>query len=107
VSPARQDSECRNCGRSYPADRLDRHRWCERCRAEVVRRATVVARVTALGGSLLLMIWILATVGTAPRFLVGWLALVAATYFFLYTLTRRVAFEVIRGRGVPPPGDPR
>ncbi len=52
------------------------------------------------------MIWILATVGTAPRFLVGWLALVAATYFFLYTLTRRVAFEVIRGRGVePPPGE--
>jgi hypothetical protein len=103
VRAGQRDGECRNCGRTRPADRLDRHRWCDGCRAAVVKRATVVARFTALGGSLLLMIWILATVGTAPRFLVGWLALVAATYFFLYTLTRRVAFEVIRGRGVPPP----
>lgn len=89
-----------------PPDRLDRHRWCDRCRAEVVRRATLFARVTAVGGSILLMVWIFVTVGSAPRFLVGWLALVAATYFFLYTLIRRVAFEVIRGRGVNPPGEP-
>jgi hypothetical protein len=100
---AERAGECRNCGRTYPGDRLDRLRWCERCRAEVVRRATRVSRIVAVSGAALLLLWIFATVGSAPRFLVGWLALVVATYFFLYTLVRRVAFEVIRGRGVPPP----
>lgn len=94
---------CRNCGRTYPGDRLDRHRWCERCRLEVVRRATLVARLIGIVGALALTIWVLASFGTASRFLAAWLALIAATYFFLYKLSRRIAFEVIRGRGVPPP----
>lgn len=104
----RQDDrvvECRNCRRSYPIGRLDRQRWCEACRAVVIRKATVVGRIVGIVGALLVITWVVATVGTAPRFLVGWIALVVATYFFLYTLTRRVAFEVIRGRGVPPPQD--
>ena len=100
-----RELECRNCARTYPGDRLDRQRWCDACRAIVVRRATVVGRVAGLLGALGLMTWIFTSFGTAPRFLVGWLALVAAAYFFLYTLVRRVAFEVIRGRGVKPPGD--
>ncbi|CAN5655727.1 hypothetical protein BH23GEM6_BH23GEM6_12220 [soil metagenome] len=101
-----REAECRNCQRTYSRDRLDRQRWCDRCRGVVVRRATIVGRLTGLAGSLLLMSWVFWTVGSAPRFFVGWLALVVATYFFLYTLTRRVAFEVIRGRGVPPPEEP-
>jgi hypothetical protein len=98
-----RSAACRNCGRERPADRLDRLRWCDRCRREVIRRATVVARLTAVAGTLLLMIWILTAIGPTPRFLIGWLVLIAAVYFFLYKLTQRVAFEVIRARGVPPP----
>ena len=29
--------------------------------------------------------------------------MVIAAYFFVYKLTQRVAFELIRARGVPPP----
>lgn len=94
---------CRNCGRERPADRLDRLRWCDRCRREVIRRATTVARITAVLGTLLLMVWVLTAIGPTPRFLIGWLVLIAAVYFFLYKLTQRVAFEVIRARGVSPP----
>jgi hypothetical protein len=99
-----RELECRNCGQIHPGDRLDRHRWCDACRTLVVARATVVGRIVGIVGALLLMIWIVATIGTSPRFLIAWVALVAATYYFLYTLARRVAFEVIRGRGVPPTG---
>jgi hypothetical protein len=106
VRAAEREAQCRNCGRSFSGDQLDRHRWCDECRAEVVRLATITARVTALVGAVLLIVWILLTVGTSPRFFVGWLALVGAAYFFLFTLTRRVAFEIIRGRGVTPPGHP-
>ncbi|CAN5687129.1 hypothetical protein BH23GEM8_BH23GEM8_04170 [soil metagenome] len=105
MRPAEREADCRNCGRSFGGDQVDRHRWCEECRTELVRRATLTARITAVVGAILLIVWILLTVGTAPRFIVGWLALVVAAYYFLFTLTRRVAFEVIRGRGVTPPGD--
>jgi apolipoprotein N-acyltransferase len=94
---------CRNCGREYPSSRLDRQRWCDRCRREVVRRATRVGRLAGLLGALALIGWLAVSLGSAPRFLVGWAVLVAAVYFFLYKLTQRVAFEVIRSRGVPPP----
>jgi hypothetical protein len=103
ASPDRP-AACRNCGR--PSTRLDRQRWCDRCRREVVRRATVVARIAGVTGALLLMAWIVLFVGPTPRFLMGWLVLIAAVYFFLYKLTQRVAFEVVRGRGVPPPEEP-
>jgi hypothetical protein len=96
---------CRNCERPFPESRLDNRRWCPTCRAEVIRRASLVGRITGIVGALALMTWIFAAVGSAPRFLVGWLALVVAVYFFLAKLATRVAFEVIRGRGVPPPGE--
>jgi hypothetical protein len=96
-----RSATCRNCGR--PATRLDRQRWCDRCRREVVRRASRVARVVAIVAALLLMGWIVLVIGPTPRFLMGWLVLIAAVYFFVYKLTQRVAFEVVRGRGVHPP----
>ena len=98
---------CRNCGRERPAERLDRLRWCDLCRREVVRRASVVARIAAFIGTLLLVGWVVTVVGPSPRFLVGWLVLIAIVYFFVYKLTQRIAFEVIRSRGVPPPPEPR
>jgi amino acid transporter len=96
-----RSATCRNCGRA--ATRLDRQRWCDRCRREVVRRASRAARIVAIVAALLLMAWILLFVGPTPRFLMGWLVLIAAVYFFVYKLAQRVAFEVVRGRGVPPP----
>jgi len=98
---ADRPASCRNCGR--PSSRLDRQRWCERCRREVVRRATRVGRIAGTVGALLLAAWIFAVVGPTPRFLMGWLVLIAVVFVFVYKLTQRVAFEVIRGRGVPPP----
>src|SRR5690606_20415530 len=98
---------CRNCGRERPAERLDRLRWCDLCRREVVRRASVVARIAAFIGTLLLVGWVVTVVGPSPRFLVGWLVLIAIVYFFVYKLTQRIAFEAIRSRGVPPPPEPR
>jgi hypothetical protein len=93
---------CRNCDRQFPESRLDARRWCPTCRAEVIRRASIAGRITGIVGALALMTFVFATVGSAPRFVIGWLALVVAVYFFLAKLATRVAFEVIRGRGVPP-----
>lgn len=102
MEPDRQVA-CRNCGRSYPADELDRARWCERCRAVVIRRATIAGRAVGLIASLGLLAWIMTTIGSNPRFLVAWGILLAAVYFFVYKLTQRVAFEIIRGMGVRRP----
>lgn len=94
---------CRNCERRFPADEMDRLRWCDRCRAVVVRRATLVGRAVGLIAALALLAWILTAIGAAPRFLVAWAILLAAVYFFVYKLTQRVAFEIIRSIGVRPP----
>lgn len=93
---------CRNCGRDTPEQSLDDKRWCESCRSEVVRRATRWGRGVALLSALLLGIWIAYGIGPSERFLIVWMVLVAATYVFVSKLVRRVAFEIIRGRGVPP-----
>lgn len=94
---------CRNCEREFPVTELDKRMWCAECRARVIRRSSFVARVVAFIGALGLSIWIYYLVGPAPRFLVVYLVMVVAAYIFLYKLTQRVAFEVIRARGVPPP----
>lgn len=94
---------CRNCGREYPASQLDRRLWCPQCRAEVVRRSSIVARLVALGAALALAAWIFYLVGSSPRFLIVYVVMVVAAYLFIYKLTQRVAFEIIRARGVPPP----
>ena len=77
--------------------------WCTNCRREVIRRATLVARLVGLVTAGALGVWIFSMVGPSPRFLMAYLVMIAAAYFFLFKLTQRVAFEVIRGRGVPPP----
>lgn len=94
---------CRNCGREHPAHDLDRAGWCPGCRAEVLRRARLAARGAAILAALAFGAWIATTVGSTQRFLVGWLVLVAATCAVTYKLVQRVAFEIIRKRGVPPP----
>ena len=97
------DYECANCGRLYPGSKLDRRLWCPLCRKEVIRRATLIARAAAMITALALAAWIFTMVGTSPRFLVVYLIMVVAAYFFIYKLSQRVAFEIVRSRGVPPP----
>ncbi|MQA90624.1 MAG: hypothetical protein GEU90_10375 [Gemmatimonas sp.] len=103
ISWRESEFECSNCGRPYPGSRLDRRLWCPECRGEVIRRATRVGRVVGLATVIILSLWIYTMVGPTPRFLVVYVVMIVAAYFFLFKLTRRVAFEVIRGRGVPPP----
>jgi predicted RNA-binding Zn-ribbon protein involved in translation (DUF1610 family) len=105
VKLAWRESEhaCRNCGRMFPGNKLDRSMWCPDCRQVVIRRATLVGQGVGLLTALLLALWIFSMVGTAPRFLMAYVVMVVAAYFFLFKLTQRVAFELIRARGVPPP----
>jgi hypothetical protein len=77
--------------------------WCPSCRALVLPRAVRWARGLALLGTLVLIVWIGLTIGPTTRFLVAWMAIVVATYFVLFRIARRVAFEVIRARGVSSP----
>lgn len=97
------DFECANCGRRFPSNQLDRQNWCPDCRRVVIRRATLAARVVAFVAALALALWIFTMVGPSPRFMLAYVAMIVAAYFFLFKMTQRVAFEVIRGRGVPPP----
>lgn len=97
---------CRNCERGFPPSKLDRRMWCPDCRASVIHRASAVARLIAVLVALALTAWIYYLVGSAPRFLIVYAVMVIASYFFIYKLTQRVAFEVIRARGVPPPRPP-
>jgi hypothetical protein len=69
----------------------------------VVSRATLIGRVVGLVVAAGLAVWIFSSVGPSPRFLVAYGIMILAAYFFLFKLVQRVAFEVIRGRGVPPP----
>ena len=69
----------------------------------MVRRATRIARLAAVLAALALLVWIGTVIGPAPRFVVLWGVLLVAVYYFVFKLTQRVAFEIIRGRGVPPP----
>jgi hypothetical protein len=64
-----------------------------------------MARVAGAICALLVAAGMVYYIGIYPRFLVAWLALVAVVYFFVFYLVRRVGFEIIRGRGVPPGKD--
>lgn len=94
---------CGNCGREVPASSLDPEGWCADCRREVVRRATVIAHGLAGIAAVLAGLWVVMVVMPGPSFVVVWLVMVGLVYFVLYKLARRVAFEVIRSRGVRPP----
>ena len=80
--------------------------WCPDCRREVIRRASKVARIVSFLTAAGLAFWVYTLVGAASRFLVFYMVMIAAAYFFVYKLSQRVAFEIIRDRGVPPPNPP-
>ncbi len=82
---------------------MDRYRWCNGCRAVVIRRATLAARIIGALALAAAATWVFAVVAPGPRSLIVWLVLLGAVYFIVYKITQRVAFEIIRSRGVPPP----
>jgi hypothetical protein len=94
-------AECRNCGRERPSDELDRLRWCNSCRHVVIRRSSRWARLAALLATAALGAWIVLVV-QPTRIVVVWMALLAATYLVVSRFGQRIAFEIIRARGVPP-----
>lgn len=94
---------CGNCRREREAGDLDALGWCSDCRHEVVRRATLVAHLLGGLGAVVVGLWVVTVIQPGARFMLVWVVLVGLTYFVLYKLARRVAFEVIRSRGVPPP----
>ena len=94
---------CRNCGQPREATTLDQLGWCERCRRVVIKRATLAARVVAALGLAGGAFWVFSVVDPGPRSLIVWLIALVAVYGILYKVTQRVAFEVIRRRGVAPP----
>lgn len=98
-----ETASCQNCRDLHAVSELDRFGWCERCRRVVVGRATLAARLIAgltLAG---LAYWVMAVLDPNPRFLIAWLLLVLVVYAVVYKVTQRVAFEMFRSRGVPPP----
>jgi hypothetical protein len=103
VSTGEREGICPNCHRRYPAADLDQVGWCDRCRAVVIRRATLTGRLAGIIGSLAVGYWIFGVLNPDDRFLMVWLLVVAVVYGFLYKIVQRVSFEIIRSRGVPPP----
>lgn len=95
---------CPNCGRVVSGEKHDGAGWCEECRAEVVRRANVQAWVTVAVLALPIVIAFARTGLLASRLVVVWIVLAAALLFLIFKVARRVAFEAIRARGVPPHG---
>ncbi|HEV2130098.1 MAG TPA: hypothetical protein VGR27_03320 [Longimicrobiaceae bacterium] len=103
MSPSERTIPCRNCERLFPDEELDRLRWCPSCRQVVIRRANLWARGVGLLAGLAAAAWVTFGIGPSPRFpLVLWLVLIVAVYYFTMKIIRRIAFEVIRSRGVPP-----
>lgn len=94
---------CPNCRRPLREGEADNAGWCGTCRRTVVRRSTWSAHVVASLAAILALWLIVSTVRPAERTALIWLILLAGLYFVLFRLARRVAFELIRGRGVPPP----
>lgn len=103
TDPVAEETPCRNCKRPRATASLDAFGWCEKCRVVVIRRARLAARMVAALGLGIAAYWVFAAVDPSPRFLIFWLVLLLAVYTVLYKVVQRVAFEMVRSRGVPPP----
>ena len=98
---------CRNCRRERTGEKADAAGWCARCRAALVRRSTLPARVAGVLAGVLLVV-LLGWTGmlASQRFFVVWLAVAVGLAWVVFKVARRAAFEVYRSRGVsaPPEG---
>ena len=103
MSETENEVACTNCRQPREPTSLDQFGWCGRCRGVVIRRATLAARLVAALGLAGAAYGVLAGIDPGPRTLIIWIVLLVAFYGVLYKVTQRVAFEMIRARGVPPP----
>jgi hypothetical protein len=94
---------CRSCGRRRTGEHADAAGWCHACRAVVVRRARRAAAVFA-GFMAAAAAALLAVTGAlASPFIAGWVGLAGVVVYLAFKVARRVAFDVVRARGVPAP----
>jgi hypothetical protein len=105
VNEAQRAARCRRCRHSYPADDLDPHGWCARCKARLIGQGTWIGRVTgalvAFGLGAAIAVYVQPT-----RFLAGWIALLAGCYLVAMKVTRRVYVELQLTRRRNPASDP-
>ena len=94
-------ADCRNCGKAFPeGETPDYHGWCAACRQALVDRATRWAWIPTIAVAvpyLALLAW---TGLFESDLLVLWLALGALLAFAAFKVGRRVAFDVVRSRGM-------
>jgi hypothetical protein len=95
-----RDPVCRNCGSLREPAELDDQRWCAACRQRLIPRSAIWARVSAVLVTILVGAWIALAI-RPTRFVIVWMVILAMTYFVVSKIAQRVAFEVIRWRGVP------
>lgn len=83
---------CSDCGRLVTGIAVGER--CAECRKTRTRKVQKIARPVALSGTLLTVVWLVAS--DAIRVL-GWWALLATlvVYALFYTIARRVAWEVL------------
>lgn len=102
-NPTDQRRTCANCGHDHPATDVDVAGWCQRCRARLVRRSRLVARLVAFLFTLVMALLIYGQTRGDSGFLLGYVIFVVVSYFLVARITQRVAFEMLRARGVSPP----
>ena len=93
------ESPCHNCRELNVNTDLDKEGWCQKCRAVIVRRSALVARIVAALVLAAAAFWVFSAQNLS-RFLILWLVMLLGIYALVYKITQRVAFEVIRDRGV-------
>ena len=93
------ESPCQNCGELNLDTDLDKGGWCQKCRALVVKRSAIAARIVAALVLAAAAFWVFSAQNLS-RFLILWLVLLLGLYALAYKITQRVAFELIRDRGV-------
>ena len=100
---ARAMTAARHSGHQ-PRESLDARGWCPECRAAVIARARPWAIAAGLLAGVASLVAVVLLVSPTLRIpVVVWVVVAGAIYFVTFRVVRRVAFEVIRGRGVPPP----
>jgi polyferredoxin len=93
-----RSNACVRCGRTVRAGDADAEGWCQVCRRGLIRRATrwSVPPPLVVG---LLYGWMLYWMGLlASPALVFFLALGGVLMFVTYKVSRRVFFDLLRGR---------
>ena len=100
METAAGQASCGSCGAPLESDPGDRAALCRPCRQGIVRRSTWLAVLPALL-IVALYVWLLSAAQMFDsRFVIVWIALGIALAWVGFKLSRRVLFDVVRGRRV-------